>query len=397
MAHPLPTTMKIAYATTYNVQDRSSWPRRHLGLYGTGQKIAGLLQAEGVELEFLGPLHLQKSPLTRLKWLFYRNCFGQTYYSGVAPQRSRTYARQLEAKLAQSKADLLLCPENAIPLAQLQTPLPIVLWTDALLGSLVDFYPYLTNLCAETRQQLHALEQTALDRCDLIILSSQWAIDSAADLYGIPAHKLRIIPRGASRERERTQAEVEALIQNRPSQPCRLLFVGVQWERKGGPMALEVAKTLNQQGLETELWVVGCCPPGGDSLPNFVKVQGFLDRATLAGEAQFDQILGDAHFLILPTQADTFGVAISEANAAGVPCVASAVGGIPTVLEAGVNGKALPLSARSEDYCTVITHYMADYSRYQTLALTAWQTFKHRLSWSAAQKTAIGYLQDLMF
>ncbi|NJL48892.1 MAG: hypothetical protein HC929_17260 [Leptolyngbyaceae cyanobacterium SM2_5_2] len=53
--------MKIAYATTFNVQDRSSWPRRHLGLYGTGQKIAGLLQAEGVEVEFLGPLHLQKN------------------------------------------------------------------------------------------------------------------------------------------------------------------------------------------------------------------------------------------------------------------------------------------------------------------------------------------------
>ncbi|NJL48891.1 MAG: glycosyltransferase family 4 protein [Leptolyngbyaceae cyanobacterium SM2_5_2] len=289
----------------------------------------------------------------------------------------------------------MLCPENAIPLAQLHTTRPMVLWTDALLGSLVDFYPYLTNLCRESRQQLHAMEKAALDRCALVILSSQWAIDSAAQLYGIPNHKLRIIPRGASRERDRTQAEVEALIQNRPSQPCRLLFVGVQWERKGGPMALEVAKMLNQRGLDTELWVVGCCPPGG-KLPDFVKVHGFIDRADPTGEARFDQLLGDAHFLILPTQADTFGVAISEANAAGVPCVASAVGGIPTVLETGVNGQALPLSATAEDYSDFIYSYFQDYPRYQQLAGSAWQTFKHRLSWAAAQKTALGYLRELM-
>jgi len=387
--------MKIAYATTYNVQDRSSWPRRHLGLYGTGQKIAGLLQAEGMELEFLGPLHLRKTPITRLKWLFYRNILGQTYYSGVAPRRSRIYARQLEAKLAQSDADLLLCPENAIPLAQLHTARPVVLWTDALLGSLVDFYPYLSNLCEETRQNLYAMEKTALDRCALVILSSQWAIDSAAQLYGVPEDKLRIIPRGASRELDRNQAEVETLIQQRPSHLCRLLFVGVQWERKGGPMALEVAKTLNRMGLNTELWVVGCRPPGS-SLPDFVKVHGFIDRATAEGEAQFDQILGDAHFLILPTQADTFGVAISEANAAGVPCVASAVGGIPTVLEAGINGQALPLNATAEDYSAFLLSYFQDYPRYQQLAFSAWQTFKHRLSWSAAQKTALGYLKELM-
>ncbi|MFH7245479.1 MAG: glycosyltransferase family 4 protein [Spirulina sp.] len=386
--------MKVAYATTYDVQDRSSWPRRHLGLYGTGQKIAELLQAEGVELDFLGPLALRKNPVTRLKWMAYRR-LGKSYYSGVEPGRSRSYGRQLGAKLAQSGADLLLCPENAIPLAQVNTDLPTVLWTDALLGSLVDFYPYLTNLCRETQRHLHATEQAALDRCDRVILTSEWAVQSALSLYNIAPDKLRIIPRGASRAVDRAEAEVAALIQARPPLPCRLLFVGVQWERKGGPLALAVADYLNQQGLPTELWVVGCQPQHEGPLPDYVKVYGFVDRATAEGEAQFDRLLGEAHFLILPTQADTFGVAISEANAAGVPAVASAVGGIPTVLQADVNGCAFSLGAAAAEYGDFIAVYMADYPRYQALAHTAWHTFQHRLSWTAAQKTALGILREL--
>ncbi|MGF1519766.1 MAG: glycosyltransferase family 4 protein [Nodosilinea sp.] len=387
--------MKIAYATTYDVRDRAAWPRRHLGLYGAGQKIAEMLEKAGAELAYLGPLHQCKVPITRLKWLYYQRR-GQSYYSPVEPWVSRHYARQLEAQLEHSTADLLLCPENAIPLAQVRSTLPTVLWTDALLGSLVDFYPYLTNLCPETRRRLFQVEGEALQRCDRVILTSEWAAQSAMALYDLPRDKIRIIPRGASRPQDLTQPQLETIITQRPAAPCRLLFIGVNWQRKGGPMALEVARLLNQQGLDTELWVVGCQPSGIAELPSFVRPYGFIDRATAAGEAQFADLLSSAHFLIFPTQADTFGVAICEANAAGLPCVAAAVGGIPTVLQADTNGRAFDPTATAADYAAYIAALMVDYPRYQHLALSAWQHYCQHLSWSAAQQTAWGYLQELV-
>ncbi|WP_052049751.1 glycosyltransferase family 4 protein [Leptolyngbya sp. KIOST-1] len=387
--------MKIAYATTYDVRDRAAWPRRHLGLYGAGQKIAELLQSAGAELAFLGPLRQPKVPITRLKWLYYQR-LGQSYYSPVEPWVSPRYARQIETKLARSGADLLLCPENAIPLARVNTDLPTVLWTDALLGSLVDFYPHLTNLCAETRRRLHAVEQGAIDRCDRVILTSEWAAQSAMALYKLPADKLRIIPRGASRAQDLRQPEVEALIDQRPPGPCRLLFLGVDWHRKGGPLALEVAETLNRQGLETELWVVGCQPQTRGDLPPFVKPYGFIDRANPAGEAHFSRLLNQAHFLIFPTKADTFGIAISEANAAGVPCVAAAVGGIPTVLRAGVNGQAFAPGASAQAYAQYLATAMADPAGYRELALAAWRHYRQHLSWEAAQQQVWGDLQALV-
>ncbi|MBE9137507.1 glycosyltransferase family 4 protein [Nodosilinea sp. LEGE 07088] len=387
--------MKIAYTTTYDVRDRATWPRRHLGLYGAGQKIAQVLQASGAELAFLGPLHSYKIPITRLKWLYYRRR-QQSYYSPVEPWVAPHYARQIETRLAQSGCDLLLCPENAIPLARVRTSLPTVLWTDALMGSLVDFYPHLTNPCPETRRHLHAMEQAAIDRCDRIILTSGWAAQSAMTLYDLPADKIRIIPRGASHAQDLAQPEVESIIQQRPEGPCRLLFLGVNWERKGGPLALEVAQLLNRQGLETELWVVGCQPKTSGELPSFVRPYGFIDRATPAGEAQFAQLLNSAHFLIFPTQADTFGVAISEANAAGLPCVAAAVGGIPTVVQADINGRCFAVDATAQAYADYIAASMADPARYQSLALSAWQHYRQHLSWEAAQTRVWGYLQELI-
>jgi glycosyltransferase involved in cell wall biosynthesis len=387
--------MKIAYATTYDVRDRASWPRRHLGLYGAGQKIAEVLQTAGAELEFLGPLHSPKVPITRLKWLYYRR-LGLSYYSPVEPWVAPRYAHQIHAGLTQAQADLLLCPENAIPLARVCTTLPTVLWTDALLGSLVNFYPYLTNLCAETKRRLHLVEKAALERCDRVILTSEWAAQSAMALYDLPQDKIRIVPRGASRAQDLTQPEVDTIIAQRPPAPCRLLFLGVDWERKGGPLALEVAQTLNQQGIETELWVVGCQPQSEGVLPYFVKPYGFIDRATPAGEAQFAHLLSNAHFLIFPTKADTFGVAISEANAVGVPCVAAAVGGIPTVLRAGVNGKAFAVGASANDYAQYIAAAMADYASYQNLALSSWRHYRQHLSWGAAQQQVWDDLQELV-
>lgn len=387
--------MKIAYATTYDVRDRAAWPRRHLGLYGAGQKIAEVLQTAGAELEFLGPLHQRKIPITRLKWLYYRRR-GLSYYSAVEPWVAPYYAHQIQARLAQSEADLLLCPENAIPLARVRTTLPTVLWTDALLGSLVDFYPHLTNLCAETRRRLYAVESAALERCDRVILTSDWAARSAAALYDLPQDKIRIIPRGASRAQDLTQPQIEARIAQRPPAPCRLLFLGVDWERKGGPLALEVAQILNQQGVETELWVVGCQPSLQGNLPNFVRPYGFIDRATPAGDAKFTHLLNQAHFLIFPTKADTFGVAISEASAAGVPCVAAAVGGIPTVLRANINGRTFAPGTSAQDYAQYLAAAMADCAGYQKLALSAWQYYRQHLSWDAAQQQVWGDLQKLV-
>lgn len=46
----------------------------------------------------------------------------------------------------------------------------------------------------------------------------------------------------------------------RPSNCCRLLFIGRDWRQKRGDIALEVSKRLNEDGLPSTLTVVGARP-----------------------------------------------------------------------------------------------------------------------------------------
>lgn len=385
--------MKIACVTTFDLTNPNSWPKRHLGLYGASAQIAQTLQSEETSVEYLGALSRKRSPITRIKWLLYRNLFQQDFYSWADPIVSRHYARQIEDKLSRSDADILLCQENAIPLAMVQPDRPMVLWTDATLGSLIDFYPYLSNLCRETRQNLLKMEQQVLERCSLIVLTSQWAAQRAHDLYKIPLAKIEIIPRGSNQPHKLPDEAIKAAIEQRVN-PCKLLFVGVEWSRKGGDVALKIAAELNDQGLETELHVVGCVPPG--DLPSFVKVRGFIDRTTPAGQSALANLFQSAHFLVFPTRADTFGVVISEAASFGVPALATEVGGIASVVKAGVTGKTFGLESSPSEYCQFVMTYMAETERYRSLAFSTLDYYENHMSWLAVGEQARGAFKTLI-
>jgi glycosyltransferase involved in cell wall biosynthesis len=387
--------MKVAYVTTYDLQSPHLWPRRHQGLYGAGRKIADLLQTSGIRLELLGPLQRPRHPVTRLKWQLYRRR-GYDFYSWADPIVQRDYAKQIHRKLATTEADIVLCPENAIPLARVKSERPLVLWTDALLGSLVNFYPYLSNLCQETQRNLYHLEQRVVERCDRIILTSDWAIESAQQLYGIDAAKFRVIPRGSSQETCLPEADIHRAIAARPETPCRLLFIGVDWYRKGGDIALEVARQLNQTGLATELHVVGCYPKLDGPVPDFVSSHGFIERTQPAGQATLTELFLGSHFLILPTRADTFGIVLSEANAFGLPCLATSVGGIPTLIRDRLNGKTFALDTKPNDYVKFVTEVMMNPDSYRALALSSLIEFQTRLCWKAAESRIHQYLEELV-
>lgn len=386
--------MKIAYTTTFDLENPESWPRRHLGLYGAGAKIIQTLKTNSTEVTSLGPLTRKRSPITRLKWQFYRNFRHKDFYSWADPIVSRHYAHQISRQLPHSDADILLCPENAIPIASLKPDRPLVLWTDTTLGSLIDFYPYLSNLCGETRHNLLKMEHNVLERCSLVIFNSEWAADKAQTLYSISPKKIKVIPRGSSQTQTLSKEDFEAALAQRQAQACQLLFVGVDWQRKGGSTAFEIAKTLNEQGIAADLHVVGCTPPF--EVPSFVKVHGFLDRTTEEGQSKMAALFRSSHFLLYPTRADAMGVVLSEAASFGVPSLASNVGGVGSVVKANVTGKTFAPNSGAAAYCHFITEQMQTSERYEALAKRTYEHYKNFVSWLAVGEQARAAFESLL-
>ncbi len=380
--------MKIAYATQYDPADVNRWS-------GLVQYISQSLQHQGLSVQHIGPLREKNAIFHKSKQLFYRHVRHQSYLRNRERSTLKSYAAQITQQLTGVAADIIFSPES-LAIGYLQHQKPIVFWTDATFAGMVGFYHKFMNLCPESLAQGHAVEQQALDNCKLAIYSSEWAAQTAINHYRADPRKVKVVPFGANLAAPPSAEQVKSFIAARPSNHCNLLFLGVDWVRKGGDIALKVAIELNRQGLPTTLTVVGCDPQVSEPLPPFVKPLGFISKASPGGYQTINKLLAEAHFLILPSIADCTPMVFCEANAFGIPCLATHVGGIPSMITPNLNGNTFSRDARIAEYCTYIESLFAHYPQYQDLAWSSFNEYQSRLNWTVAGKMVKSLLQDVI-
>lgn len=388
--------MKIVYVTSYDLLNRASWTKHVQGICTAGSYIAKHLRDESTSIEYIGPLKKKYTLFTRGKWSLYRNFYQKDYYRWAEPLIVQNYARQIKNELNNLNVDVILSSESTVPIAYLNTKQPIVLWTDTTLSALINFYSYMSNLCQENIQNIYKIEAEALKRCDLIIYTSEWAAQMASQTYGIDKNKIKVVPWGANLECKQTLEDIHNIVNTRVTSKCKLLFIGVDWMRKGGDIALEVTKKLNATGLETELTIVGCKPQLAEPLPKFVKPLGFISKSTPEGLRTIEQLLRESHFLILPSRAETFGHVFCEASSFGLPSLASNIAGVPTAVRDGKNGKTFSLDAKIEEYCTYIYDLFTNYSEYKNLAISSFNEYQTHLNWHVATRNAKSLIKNLI-
>jgi glycosyltransferase involved in cell wall biosynthesis len=377
--------MRIAYVTTYDPHDRNQWS-------GLGYHVARALRQQHHTLEFIGSLHKVRPWNVLAKKVLY-TARRQGYLADRDCAVVKGYAEQVARKLEHLDVDLVFSP-GTIPIAYLETSRPIVVWTDSAFASMIDFYPDFSNLCDETLRSGDALEAAALARAALAIYSSDWAAQTARRFYDTPVEKLRIVPFGANIESTPTLEEVERMVSARSSQVCKLVFLGVDWYRKGGDVAVEVTRQLNASGIPASLVVVGTRPRLPEPYPSWLHYQGSIGKASSSRVAELTALLADAQFLLLPTRADCTPVTFGEANAFGVPCLSSCVGGVPSIVRTGVNGATFGLGEIS-GYCDFIARYFGNPACYRELAMSSYNEYATRLNWTAASQAVSDLLENV--
>ncbi|MCZ8068258.1 MAG: glycosyltransferase family 4 protein [Microcystis sp.] len=377
--------MKIAYVTTYDSSDVHAWS-------GLGSYILRSLQDVGIQTESIGNLREGNiwALQSRLKKIYYK-LQSRQYLRDRETGLLKYYAAQVTKRIAPLHPDIVFSA-GTIPIAYLQTEQPIVFWTGSTFAGMINFYPEFTNLCSETIQNGNKMEQLALSRCRLAIYSSEWAANSAIHNYDVDPAKVKVVPYGANMNNDRDLNEIDKIIDKKDFDTCKLLFVGVDWHRKGGNKALTVAELLNKRGLRTELHIVGCTPPF--SPPPFVKNHGFISKKTEEGRKHLEQLFSDSHFLILPSQAECFGVVFAEASSFGLPSLATKVGGIPTAIQDGKNGWTFHIDETPEKYCDYIERFMISKDDYRGLALTCFQEYSERLNWHSVGTKVYDLMQE---
>jgi len=125
-----------------------------------------------------------------------------------------------------------------------------------------------------------------------------------------------------------------------------------------------------------------------------VKNHGFISKKTEEGRKHLEQLFSDSHFLILPSQAECFGVVFAEASSFGLPSLATKVGGIPTAIQDGKNGWTFHIDETPEKYCDYIERFMISKDDYRGLALTCFQEYSERLNWHSVGTKVYDLMQE---
>ncbi len=382
--------MKIAYVTMFDATDVRNWS-------GTDLHIWKALQKQGIEVELIGNLRHGPSLRRKLRklWGQYMQRKGFLHFWNL--QTARAFASDVADRLGGlAGVDCVLSP-TPIPLAFLECQQPKVLWTDAIFSGLSqcheEFNPRL--LCAATVSDAWSIEREICRNCDRLVFTSQWAAGQAV-AAGAPVEKVAVVPFGANIEVCHNESDVAAWARRRGSGPVRLLFVGVDWIRKGAPKAIEVVGCLRQRGADARLTIVGCTHPPGESLPDFVNCIGFISKGTVEGRDRISALYRESHFLVVPTLAEAFGLVFAEASAFGVPSLSHRVGGVTTIVHDDVNGKLFCMEEPTSAWADWVLEQLAIPDRMEKLAGSSYQRYAARLNWDVAGRTVAKMLAELV-
>jgi glycosyltransferase involved in cell wall biosynthesis len=170
---------------------------------------------------------------------------------------------------------------------------------------------------------------------DCIVVNSQWSREGLMR-EGIRSGKLSVIPLAYETPELRSQKSEVRSERSYPARftderPLRVLFLGLVNLRKGVARLLEAARVLRNEPVE--FWMVGpveISNVAGIRDTNSVKWFGPATRKQAAG------FYRNADVFILPTLSDGFAITQLEAQAHGLPIIASRFCG--KVVENGVNG-----------------------------------------------------------
>ena len=164
----------------------------------------------------------------------------------------------------------------------------------------------------------------------------------------------------------------------------RILFVGVQWERKGGPDLVDAFVQILDEFPKAELHIVGCalaCPH-----PR-IKLHGRVPREAVA------EHLREADVFCLPSRLDPSAAALAEASAYGLPVIGTRVGGNAERVIDGQTG-LLVEPERPDQLASALRQLLKNSDLRKTMGAAGRQFAAENFTWEAVAAKIANRIRD---
>lgn len=360
--------MKIGYISNSNpFQDKKAWS-------GSIYKLRESIEKAGYEVVWIP----YKSNSIRIRIIL---CILRFLLCGKITAYThnrliyKLYASSINVNSEEfQRCDYLFFPSGTQIALFLKTNKPIIGYADSTFQSMVNYYWH--NLHSWIIREGNKYEREAIHKATINIRASKWAANSVINDYGFDINRTFILPLGPT-------LESKDLVPVAPYNGGTLyvLFSGVEWERKGGDIAVKSVERLNQLGVHARLVIVGIreIPLEYKEL-NYIESVGFLDKNVEKEYQQYINTIRKCNILLLPTKAECAGIVFSEASAFGLPIFTYDTGGISDYVFNGINGYRLPIEANYLDFADCIKQVI-DSNEMLKLHQGGIQVYSQKLDW----------------
>ncbi|MBI5323793.1 MAG: glycosyltransferase family 4 protein [Ignavibacteriae bacterium] len=364
--------MKIAFTSIFDIDDPNA-------ISGTLYFISKYLQKHELDV-----IHIDKLDKFFYKFLKYKSVFHsinkKKYLRMRDPFFIKQINKQIERQIEKTKPDIILS-QGSLEVSLLKCKQPIIIWCDGNFFDLINKHPHYKNLTSKTIDDSFKLEQMAYDKAALLLFPSEWAAQSTVNNYNVNPSKVKVVQYGANIENELPYESIKNKILSRPKDVIKILFSGVDWHYKGGDILIEAGKLLIDKGYKIEINIIGCNPNLDTEILKFTKVHGFLKKSEEIGNNLLQQLYLNSNFFVLPTRYETYGISFCEANAYGLPVFGTNTGGVPSIINNGINGYLIEQKDSSIFIAEKINYLFSNYEEYINLSISSYNEFKTRLNW----------------
>ncbi len=213
-------------------------------------------------------------------------------------------------------------------------------------------------------------------------------------LAGFGARNVRIIPNGTDISRFRRTQDDDS------STKFEVLFVGRLGHQKGFDIFCDIVPEVNSR-MDTEerisFRVIGDGPMK-TSLQELAKIHENVDHIPFVPNTEIPGYYSKASLLLAPYRYEGQPLAIVEAQACGVPVVASALPGIKEAVIDGETG-SLVRNGRARDFVEPILHYYRIWSenpdQYRTIRAKARRN-SIRFGWDRITDLVMEFITEIM-